>query len=93
MENSELKPNDPARDSGITHDTGIDHSEKKATYRRLQDVATLKYPNRKMNLDRRVTPVDRRVYTDLHYKGPARRISIDARNSIDRRDQSRPSFC
>lgn len=88
MESSKLKPNDPARDSDITDDIGIDHSEKKATNRRLQDVATLKYPNRKMNLDRRITPGDRRVYADIHYNGPARRISIDARNSIERRDKS-----
>ena len=87
MENPKLKPNKPARDSDITDDTGMEKGGKKVIGRRLQDAITSKNPNRKLNLDRRVSPGDRRADTDPRYKGPARRINIDTRNPKDRRDK------
>jgi hypothetical protein len=86
MENSQLKSNNQARDSNITDDTGIKNGGKKATGRRLQDAITSKNPNRKLNLDRRATFGDRRDNTDPHYKGPARRNTIDTRDAKDRRN-------
>jgi len=87
MENAKIKPSKPTGDSGITDDTGLENNEEEITGRRLQDAITSKNPNRKLNLDRRVKPGDRRADTDPHYKGPARRISIDSRNTKDRRDK------
>lgn len=44
-------------------------------------------PLRKLNLDRRVPPADRRIYADPRYRGPCRRLSIESRrNEIDRRE-------
>ena len=87
MGNSQLKSKNQTRDSNITDDTGKKNVGKKATGRRLQDAITLKNPKRKLNLDRRAAFSDRRDNTDPHYKGPARRITIDTRDTKDRRDK------
>jgi len=86
MGNSQLKSNNQAGDSNITDDTGKKSGGKKVTGRRLQDAITSKNPKRKLNLDRRAKFSDRRDNTDPHYKGPARRINIDTRDTKDRRN-------
>lgn len=86
MEKPKKEPNKPSRDSEIV-DTGTENSEKKATRRRLQDAIDAKHPNRKMNLDRRANPNDRRTDINPLYKGPVRRYSLDSRNPKERRDK------
>ena len=86
MDKPKKEPNQPAGDSDIV-DTGAENSEKKVTSRRLQDAIDAKNPNRKMNLDRRANPNDRRTDIDPQYKGPARRYSIDSRNPKERGDK------
>jgi len=75
--------------SGVTDDASMLTTEKKYTDRRLQDLLSKEHPKRKMNLDRRAAKSERRIDTDPHYNGPARRYTIDRRlNLKDRRDNS-----
>ena len=87
MEKPKIDPKKPAGDSHIADDTGLEDSDKNDTGRRLQDTISAKNPNRKLNLDRRVNPDDRRDNTVPDYKGPARRYNLDSRNPKDRRDK------
>ena len=68
-----------ANDLERVDDTNVESSEKKVTGRRLQDTLSKEHPKRKMNLDRRTLGSDRRVKEDPHYKGMARRYTIDRR--------------
>lgn len=86
MDKLKKEPNKPAEEPNIV-DTDAESSEKKATRRRLQDAIDAKHPNRKMKLDRRANPNDRRTAIDPQYKGPARRYSLDSRNPKERRDK------
>ena len=88
MEKSTKEPNKPANDSVKKEDPSVGNSEKKDTGRRLQDSAIVKDSNRKLNLERRVPSDERRIDADPHYKGPARRYTIDSRVKLkDRREK------
>lgn len=86
MDKSKKEPGKSAKDSEL-EGTGAEKNEKKLARRRLQDAVDAKNPKRKLNLDRRANPQDRRTGIDPHYKGPARRFSIDSRNPKERRDK------
>jgi len=87
MEKPKTNPDKFAIEVDTKDDAGAGRDNKKATGRRLQDAITSKNPNRKMKLDRRIKSDDRRDRQDPHYKGPARRNSIDTRGSKERRDK------
>jgi len=75
-------------DSETASDNSKEKGEEVKKDRRLQDGIVSKDPNRKLNLDRRVTHNDRRFDLDPNYKGPSRRYTIDRRlNTKDRRDK------
>jgi len=78
----------PTTDSETADDSRKEKSEDIKKGRRLQDGIVSKDPNRKLNLDRRVTQNERRFDSDPNYKGPSRRYTIDRRlNTKDRRDK------
>ncbi len=91
--NAQIAPADqeltnPSSDSERVNDTSVEFTDKKDTYRRLQDTLSKDYPNRHMNLDRRAVRSERRIDIGSHYKGPARRYTIDRRlNLKDRREK------
>jgi len=88
MEKSKKEPNKSTKDSDIAEDTSVVKSENKDTGRRLKDTVALKNSTRKLNLERRVPSDERRGDTDLRYKGPARRYTVDSRVKLkDRRDK------
>jgi hypothetical protein len=88
MEKSTKEPNKPTNDSENKEDPSVGNGEKKDTGRRLQDTVILKDSNRKLNLERRVSSVERRTDSDPHYKGPTRRYTIDSRVKLkDRREK------
>jgi hypothetical protein len=87
MEKSKEESNKSIKDSDIAEDSSVAKMENKNTGRRLQDTVTLKDSNRKLNLERRISSVERRVEADPHYKGPSRRYNIDSRVNKDRRDK------
>jgi len=74
-------------DSQKVKGDGVGNSEEKCAGRRLQDTVILKDSNRKLNLERRIPSVERRVEADPHYKGQSRRYNIDSRVNKDRRDK------
>ena len=88
MEKSKKVSSKSSNDSEAVKGDSVGNSEEKSAGRRLQDTVTLKDSSRKLNLDRRVLSVDRRVDTDPNYKGPARRYTVDSRVKLkDRRDK------
>jgi len=88
MEKSKKISSKSSNDSEVVKGDGVGNSEKKRTGRRLQDTVILKDSSRKLNLERRILSVDRRVDTDPDYKGPARRYTVDSRVKLkDRRDK------
>ena len=88
MATPKKESNKSANDSEIADDTGDGKSEKKVTGRRQEDAVVSKGSKRKLNLDRRARPDERRADKDPHYKGPARRYIIDPRaNQKNRRDK------
>ena len=74
-----LEINKSANDLERVDDISVENNEKEGTGRRLQDKFSKEHTNRKMNLDRRTLGSDRRVKEDPHYKGRARRYTIDRR--------------
>ena len=87
MEKFKKEPDKSTKDSDIAEDSSVGNSEEKCAGRRLQDTVILKGSNRKLNLERRIPSVERRVEADPHYKGPSRRYNIDSRVNKDRRDK------
>jgi len=86
MKTPEKEPGKPAADRKKTNDISVEKNQKENANRRIQDAIISKDPRRKLNLDRRSANSDRRVDTDPHYNGPARRNTIDRRLNIkDRR--------
>ena len=87
MKTSKFEPNKSAIDTEIKDDISVENNEKEGIDRRLQDKLSKEHPKRKMNLDRRTIGSGRRVDADSHYKGVARRYTIDRRlNLKERRD-------
>jgi hypothetical protein len=83
-----IVPSKSDNDSDIASHTSVGKSKNKDTGRRLEDSITSKGLRRKLNLDRRVIRNERRVNLDPHYKGAARRFTVDTRaNQKDRRDK------
>ena len=74
-----LEHNNSANNLERVDTISAENNDKKDTGRRLQDKFSKEYPKRKMNLDRRTLGSDRRVKEDPHYKGIARRYTIDRR--------------
>jgi hypothetical protein len=88
VETAALTLNKSADDLAIVDDTSVGITDKKDIDRRLQDTLTKDHPKRKMNLDRRAVSSDRRVDANDHYRGKARRYTIDRRlNLKDRREK------
>ncbi len=87
MEKSKKVSSEFRDDSKKVKGDGVGNSEEKCAGRRLQDTVILKDSNRKLNLERRIPSVERRVEADPHYKGPSRRYNIDSRVNKDRRDK------
>ena len=87
MEKSKKISSKSSNDSEVVKGDGVGNGEKECTGRRLQDTVTLKDSNRKLNLERRIPSVERRVGADPHYKGPSRRYNVDSRVNKDRRDK------
>jgi len=83
MGKPKIKPN---KDSNVVDITSAGNSQN--TGRRLEDEIIATGSKRKLNLDRRIKRIDRRVDLDPTYKGKARRFTIDTRaDRKDRRDR------
>jgi hypothetical protein len=84
---AKLTLNKSVDDLARVDDASAEITDNNDNHRRLQDTFTKGHPKRKMNLDRRSVSSDRRVDVHDHYRGKARRYTIDRRlNLKDRRE-------
>lgn len=88
IETPKLALNKSTGDRARVNDASVEATDKKEADRRLQDTLSKDHPKRIMNLDRRAVRSDRRVDENAHYRGKARRYTIDRRlNLKDRREK------
>lgn len=74
---TKMKYDISANDSALSAPGRTENTIAKSYRRRLQD-AIVSY-TRKLNLERRLTCNERRVYTAPNYTGPSRRYIVDRR--------------